>query len=71
MKVGEILKEKDGKISFARFTGFILLIWTMILLTYISVKTQKLHDIPTAIALLIAGLYGINKLGETIQIRRK
>ncbi|ACO02984.1 MAG TPA: hypothetical protein DEP48_03150 [Persephonella sp.] len=62
MSILTMLKEPDGKWSFTRVSGFILLIHYMISASYITVKTATIPDFPTNHFYLIASLYGINKL---------
>ncbi len=74
MKVGKILemfKEKDGKVSFSRINGFVILVWIMILVTYVSLTTKTVPDIPYSIAILISALYGFNKIAESLSNRNK
>ena len=66
-KKGSMFKEDNGKLSFSRITGFILLMWSMCIITYLSIKNNRFIDLPTVIAGLAGGLYGINKIGEVIK----
>ena len=62
-----MFKEPDGKISFTRVSGFILLIHYISSAVYITVKTLKIPDLPTNQMILIASLYGINKAIPSIK----
>ena len=62
MSILTMLKEPDGKWSFTRVSGFILLLHYMISASYITAKTTTIPDFPTNHFYLIASLYGINKL---------
>ncbi len=64
MKVGEIFREKEGKLSFGRVIGTVLVFFYLVWATYLTWETKKLIDIPTNLALLIGTLYGANKLRE-------
>lgn len=66
-EAGEVLKEKDGKLSFGRVMGTILIVFYLIWATYLTWETKKLIDIPPNLGLLIGTLYGVNKLfGEAL-----
>jgi len=56
-----MFKEPDGKISFTRVSGFILLLHYISSAIYITAKTLKIPDLPMNQMILIAALYGINK----------
>ena len=64
MKAGEILREKEGKLSFGRVVGTILVLFYLVWATYLTWETKKIVDIPSNLALLIVALYGANKLRE-------
>lgn len=57
----DIFSDDTGKYSFTRVMSFIMLIWTIAIDTYISIKKGEFVDIPIQIAIIIASLYGINK----------
>ncbi len=65
-KAGEVLKEKDGKLSFGRVMGTVLIVFYLIWATYLTWEMKKLVDIPPNLALLIGALYGVNKLREAL-----
>ncbi len=56
-----MLKEPDGKWSFTRISGFLLLMHYISSAIYITAKTLKIPDLPMNQMILIATLYGINK----------
>ena len=56
-----IFKEPDGKWSFTRISGFLLLLYYILSAAYITIKTLKIPDLPLNQMILIAALYGINK----------
>jgi len=60
----DILTEKYGKWSFGRVTGTLLLIWQIILVSYISIERKEVVDFSEWVAIIIIGLYGINKGAE-------
>ena len=67
MKITEIFKERDGKLSFGRVVGTVLVAFYLVWATYLTWETKQLVDIPAGLSLLISGLYGINKLfGEAL-----
>ena len=59
--IKDILQEKYGKWSFGRVIGSILLIWQICLVSYLSIKKCELVDFSQWVAIIIIGLYGINK----------
>jgi len=66
----DILTEKTSagfeKYSFTRFSALLLITFYIIVATYKLIKTGNLIDIPTNLSILIAGLYGVNKLSTSI-----
>jgi hypothetical protein len=61
----DIFRENNtNKYSFSRVVGTLILIWSMCVSTYLSIQKNEFVDIPASIAMIIIGLYGINKLGE-------
>ena len=65
----EIFYDHNKKLSYARVFGTIVLIWYMILATYITIETKNFPDIPSGLAMLLVGLYGINKAGPLLDQR--
>ena len=65
-RAGEVLKEKDGKVSFGRVVGTVLVFFYLVWATYLTWETKKLVDIPSNLAMLIGALYGANKLREAL-----
>ena len=68
-KAGEVLKEKDGKLSFGRVMGTVLVMFYLVWATYLTWETKKLVDIPSNLAMLVGALYGANKLREALSGR--
>jgi len=65
-KAGEVLKEQNGKLSFGRVMGTVLVLFYLLWSTYLTWETKKLVDIPSNLAFLIGTLYGVNKLKEAL-----
>jgi hypothetical protein len=63
----DIIKEPYGKISFSRLSGFILILHYIFFSSYMMIKEGKIPDLPTNHLILIASLYGINKIALRIQ----
>jgi len=61
MKALELFKEKNGKISFSRVSGSLLVISYLIGYFYILFTKHELVDIPIQLAGLILLLYGTNR----------
>ena len=64
MGFSDIFKEKDGKVSFGRVIGTVLVSFYLLWGTYLTWKNNELVDIPLHLAGLIGALYGVNKLRE-------
>ena len=67
----DIFRERNGKLSFGRVIGTIILIWAMSLSTYISIEKKDFVDFPEWAAIIIIGLYGINKAAEVGHVYAK
>ena len=67
-----VISEKDGKLSFTRVSGFIALISLLgvFILAAHSDEWDTVKSLGADIALLIAGLYGLNKLGTALENRK-
>ncbi len=57
----QIFSDYNGKLSYGRVVGFLVLIWYMVIATYIVIEKKEFPDIPAGLSLLLMGLYGINK----------
>ena len=64
MQLPGALKEKDGKPSYSRIFGTIIISTFLILAVILTVLDGKIPDIPAGWALLAGGIYGVNKLAK-------
>jgi len=62
----DIIKEPYGKLSFSRFSGFILILHYIFSSIYILMHKGEIPEIPTNHIILIASLYGANKIVSRI-----
>ena len=62
----DLLKERYGKYSFARFTGFLIVIFYLLWASYILISKGEIVDVPNNIMILVIALYGANKIRETL-----
>jgi len=65
-KINSLFSENNGKISFTRVIGTVLVLFYLVSATYILIKEHKISDIPTNLMILIAALYGLNKLSTML-----
>lgn len=56
------LKEDGGKLSWTRIVGTVLLADFLLVANISFIAGNEFPDIPTNLALLIGGLYGLNKI---------
>lgn len=61
-----MLKENNGKLSYTRVTGFIIVVCYLIWASFIVFKTSVIPDIPVGVLTLLLGLYGINKFSNAL-----
>jgi len=64
LKKINLFSENNGKTSFARVIGTILVLFYIASSIYILIVEHKISDIPTNLLILISSLYGINKLSS-------
>jgi hypothetical protein len=64
------LNEPDGKVSFMRLTGFLLVLVYIVMFVYIGITEKKISDIPTNLMILILALYGLNKVERIFNGRK-
>lgn len=65
-KLSDILRDTDGKLSFSRLSGAIVLLWALSISTYLTIQNKQFVDFPYNVALIIIGLYGANKISGVI-----
>ena len=67
------LQEKDGKASFSRVTGFviILVLLAVYLAAAVNMNWETVRAMTADLSLLAAGLYGFNKLGGYLESRNQ
>ena len=58
------LKETDGKLSFTRLTGFILVLFYIGIASYSFFSKGEMVDLPTNLMIFVGGMYGFNKIGK-------
>lgn len=56
-----MFKEKNGKISFTRISGFIIILFYLFWGSYLVLVNKAIADIPVGLLTLLLGLYGINR----------
>lgn len=66
-RILSVFLDSDGKLSFGRVTGTILSIYYIVLGITAFIETKQIIDIPPNLAMLIAALYGANKLSQAIK----
>ena len=59
----DLFTDWQGKWSYGRVIGTLVLAWYMVMATYLAIETKQFPDIPAGLAMLLIGLYGINKAG--------
>ena len=64
----EFVKDETGKLSASRLMAVLLTIVLAVNFTYLTVKTQRMHDIPPYLWALIASLYGLNVVKNKVKI---
>lgn len=68
----EFFKEiKENKLSFARLTGFLLVVFYILWACFIVFTEKRIPDIPLYVFLLISALYGLNKFAEVFRNGKK
>jgi len=65
------LSEPEGKISFARLTGFLLVLFYVVAGVYVVIKEHKIPELPLNLMLLISLLYGLNKVEKIFKVEKK
>jgi len=69
-KILNFFNEPEGKVSFARLTGFLLVIYYICLGVYVAIKKKEILDIPFNLTILVLSLYGINKIERIFNNKR-
>lgn len=70
MKILEMFKEKEGersKWSFSRVSSAIIILHYLTFSGYVAYSNHSIPDIPDNLYLLVASLYGVNKLAEVFK----
>jgi len=60
----EVFQEESGKVSFTRIIATCLVIFYIVVASYLAFVKQELIDMPIGLGGLIVLLYGINKTGS-------
>lgn len=67
MRILEIFKEENGKWSFGRVASAVIILHHLFMSSYVVYETHSIPDIPDNLYLLIAALYGVNKIAEVFK----
>jgi len=71
MEIEKIFCELDGKPSFGRIWGSVILMIYFLFAGFIVYTKADLPDIPPILAGIVVGLYGLNKIATAIIERGK
>lgn len=62
-----MFREKNGKVSYIRVSGFITLVFYLIWGSYLVFINKTIADLPVGLLTLLLGLYGLNRLPDMLE----